>query len=268
MRSAQTKVRTNHPLLLAAAAEIERLRADMLTRLRQHEEATDALESAHQENERLRAELAQRGEVVAITTKGHLAAMENGYSRFIVGRDPRFAICGENDVPLYAAPQQRTQPLKERPDFIAGYDAGLSDGRRCAERDAAEAPQQRKPHVNPAPGYCKHCKQYTVEEPLPSEQQREPASDALEALRFFCSQHLPAKAWLDSEPLFAAVKAAPQQREPLTEEQALDCIREAGCGSVAKLTYDSGPYEVTKLSIFGERLIRAVEAAHDIKEKP
>ena len=39
-----------------------------------------------------------------------------------------------------AAKLSKTQPpLKERPDFIAGYDAGLADGRRCAERDAAES---------------------------------------------------------------------------------------------------------------------------------
>lgn len=40
--------------------------------------------------------------------------------------------CGQ---PVGAA---QAQPLKARPDFIAGYDAGLADGRRCAERDAAE----------------------------------------------------------------------------------------------------------------------------------
>ena len=31
-----------------------------------------------------------------------------------------------------------SRPLKERPDFIAGYDAGLADGKRCAQRDAAQ----------------------------------------------------------------------------------------------------------------------------------
>ena len=36
-------------------------------------------------------------------------------------------------------------PLKERPDFIAGYDAGLADGKRCAERDAAEPAVQGEP---------------------------------------------------------------------------------------------------------------------------
>jgi hypothetical protein len=33
------------------------------------------------------------------------------------------------------------QPLKERPDFIAGYTAGLADGKACAERDALEQPK-------------------------------------------------------------------------------------------------------------------------------
>lgn len=36
-----------------------------------------------------------------------------------------------------------TVALKERPDFIAGYDAGLADGKRIAERERAGAPQPR-----------------------------------------------------------------------------------------------------------------------------
>ena len=31
--------------------------------------------------------------------------------------------------------------------------------------------------ANPAPGYCKHCKQYTIEEPLPAEPVRECADN-------------------------------------------------------------------------------------------
>lgn len=37
------------------------------------------------------------------------------------------------------APAPEAKPLKERPDFIAGYDAGLIDGRACERRDQAEA---------------------------------------------------------------------------------------------------------------------------------
>jgi len=40
---------------------------------------------------------------------------------------------------LYAAPQAQ-QPLKERPDFIAGYTTGLADGKTCAERDSPRKP--------------------------------------------------------------------------------------------------------------------------------
>ena len=43
--------------------------------------------------------------------------------------------------PAAAPTQPAPQPLKERPDFVAGYDAGLADGKRCAERDAPQ-PQQ------------------------------------------------------------------------------------------------------------------------------
>ena len=39
---------------------------------------------------------------------------------------------------LAAHDAEQALPLKERPDFMAGYVAGLADGRRCAERDAAE----------------------------------------------------------------------------------------------------------------------------------
>jgi hypothetical protein len=40
---------------------------------------------------------------------------------------------------LDAALAEPEQPQKARPDFLAGYDAGLADGRRCAERDAQDA---------------------------------------------------------------------------------------------------------------------------------
>ena len=48
---------------------------------------------------------------------------------------------------LAAHEQAQAAPLKERPDFIAGYYAGLADGRRCAERDAAERAKAGEPVV-------------------------------------------------------------------------------------------------------------------------
>jgi hypothetical protein len=44
----------------------------------------------------------------------------------------------EGCVPLYATPQPApaAQPLKERPDFIAGYDAGMADAKRMQRLEA------------------------------------------------------------------------------------------------------------------------------------
>jgi hypothetical protein len=55
--------------------------------------------------------------------------------RIVVGADGRKYITHE-PPPQRAEPEQ---PQKARPDFLAGYDAGLADGRRCAERDAQDA---------------------------------------------------------------------------------------------------------------------------------
>ena len=41
---------------------------------------------------------------------------------------------------VFRASQPQQAPLKERPDFVAGYDAGLADGRRIAEREQAAQP--------------------------------------------------------------------------------------------------------------------------------
>jgi len=46
---------------------------------------------------------------------------------------------------LAAHAAEQAQSLKERPDFMAGYVAGLADGRRCAERDSAEQAAQAVP---------------------------------------------------------------------------------------------------------------------------
>lgn len=47
----------------------------------------------------------------------------------------------------------------------------------------------------------------------------------LEALRFFCSQHLPAQAWLESEPLFNAVAAQDAAAAAERERCAALCER-------------------------------------------
>ena len=78
----------------AARAEAEALRAEVNVWRRQAEAYWAKIEQM------------ERQKPVCVTTKAHLAAMENGAVRSIVGRDPAFAAitANENDVPLYALP--------------------------------------------------------------------------------------------------------------------------------------------------------------------
>ena len=75
-------------------------------------ELLDRLEAADKERDELRAkiEAMEKQEPICVTTKAHLAAMDNGATRFIVGRDPVFSTRGENDVPLYLAPGAQPAP--------------------------------------------------------------------------------------------------------------------------------------------------------------
>lgn len=92
-----------------------------------------------------------------------------------------------------AAPAPEATPLKERPDFIAGYDAGLIDGRACERRDRAEAtPAQAQQSTEPTDAellalWAKHEKHWKFEqnvlrfsrallEAKPESQQPEPAA--------------------------------------------------------------------------------------------
>lgn len=62
----------------------------------------------------------------------------------------------------------------------------------------------------------------------------------------------------------AAVEADRAQRKPLTDEQIVACLVESSCVGTVKMSYDVGPYEITKLSVNAEQLTRAIEAAHGI----
>lgn len=61
-----------------------------------------------------------------------------------------------------------------------------------------------------------------------------------------------------------ALEAALAQREPLTDEQIVACLIESSCVGTVKMSYDVGPYEVTKQSLNATRLTRAIERAHGI----
>jgi uncharacterized protein YceH (UPF0502 family) len=56
----------------------------------------------------------------------------------------------------------------------------------------------------------------------------------------------------------------PPQRKPLTEEQQVDCLVKSGCIGNVKMSFESGPYDITRPSINASRLIEQVEAAHGI----
>lgn len=66
----------------------------------------------------------------------------------------------------------------------------------------------------------------------------------------------------DRRPLYAAPPAP--QRQPLTESRIVACLVEAGCLGTVRMSYDSGPYEITRTSINADKFARAVERAHGI----
>lgn len=60
------------------------------------------------------------------------------------------------------------------------------------------------------------------------------------------------------------VAALTAERKPLTEQQIVACIVEAGCLGTVKMTYETGPYEITRTTINADRFARAIERAHSI----
>lgn len=56
------------------------------------------------------------------------------------------------------------------------------------------------------------------------------------------------------------------QEVGLTESERVKCLVDSGCIGTVKMTYDSGPYEITRTSINSDRLIDSVIAA--LRAKP
>jgi hypothetical protein len=61
--------------------------------------------------------------------------------------------------------------------------------------------------------------------------------------------------------LAATPAPAPAQEVGLTEAERVMCLIASGCIGTVKMTYDSGPYEITRTSINASRLIDAIIAA-------
>lgn len=56
--------------------------------------------------------------------------------------------------------------------------------------------------------------------------------------------------------------AQPAQAVPvLTEQEIVKCLTASGCVGTIKMSYDSGPYEITRTSINADRFARRVEQA-------
>lgn len=55
-----------------------------------------------------------------------------------------------------------------------------------------------------------------------------------------------------------------QQAVPMTEDEFVACLVKANCVGVVKMSYDSGPYDVTRPSINASKLKEAFEAHHGI----
>ena len=106
------------------------------------------------------------------------------------------------------------QALKAMSSFESGT-GGLYEGEFSAEISTLRA-ALAEPVLNPAPGYCKHCKQYTIEEPLPAEPVQEPVAWSHNLIDNIIT-HRPAD--IDRHPdRWTPLYAAPPQRKPLTDE--------------------------------------------------
>lgn len=55
---------------------------------------------------------------------------------------------------------------------------------------------------------------------------------------------------------------------PLTEEQIVACLVDAGCLGTVHMSYDAGPYEITRSSLRADAFVRAIEKAREALEKP
>ena len=51
--------------------------------------------------------------------------------------------------------------------------------------------------------------------------------------------------------------------EPMSEDEIIKCIVDAGCVGTVKMTFESGPYDITRASINSDKLVRAIIAARD-----
>jgi hypothetical protein len=143
-----------------------------------------------------------------------------------------------------AAPQPPLSdlPKKLRPDFMDGYDAGLADGKRCAERDAAAAPG-----LSPSEAVYGFAGWLTCRaDPVTFGSTHDAALPA-ELVDAFCkSQGLepPRQQWADGLKPYPETPAAPAEPEPFDIEE----LRRALCG-IAHIAYIDGHSVIRRDSV-------------------
>ena len=98
-------------------------------------------------------------------------------------------------------------------------------------KQAMAADKLQEPVVQPAPGYCKNCKDYTIEEPLYAQPAQEPEREALklalEALELHLTHHEHGCVYLD--PAITAIKAAlAQPAQESYDQTALELCNVCG----------------------------------------
>jgi len=65
-----------------------------------------------------------------------------------------------------------------------------------------------------------------------------------------------------------AAAVDPSKRERLTEDELVRCLVDANCTGNVAMSYEIGPYDITKPSIHAICLCRAIERAIGIGEQP
>ncbi len=99
---------------------------------------------------------------------------------------------------------------------------------------------------------------------------REAAESALGALLYHTEQTRPIHSTNAAiSALRAALAEQAPARVPLTEQQIVACITKADChGGAMRMSYGSGPYEITRPTLNALAIVRAIERAHGIGAAP
>ena len=71
--------------------------------------------------------------------------------------------------------------------------------------------------------------------------------------------HLPVPAQHAAQPV--AQEATPPALVGLSERQIVAALVESNCIGTVKMSYDSGPYEITRTSVNADRFAKAIERA-------